>query len=69
MKHVAAEVIPKLLNVHQNQHQKTLIWNQNQHQIIEQMLAAVTDDPDLLKSVITGDETWMYCYDVGIISS
>lgn len=28
------------------------------------MLADVADDPDLLKRVITGDETWVYGYDV-----
>ena len=28
------------------------------------MLADVADDPDLLKRVITGDETWVYSYDI-----
>ncbi|UYV79351.1 hypothetical protein LAZ67_17002259, partial [Cordylochernes scorpioides] len=26
-------------------------------------LEATTDDPELLKRVITGDETWIYCFD------
>lgn len=55
MKQVAAKFVPKLLNFQQKQHRVT---------IAEQMLADVADDPDLLKRVITGDETWIYGYDV-----
>ena len=28
------------------------------------MLAEVADDPDLLKCIITGEEMWVYGYDV-----
>lgn len=55
MKRVAAKFVPKLLNFQQKQHRVT---------IAEQMLADVADDPDLLKRVITGDETWVYGYDI-----
>ena len=55
MKRVAAKFVPKLLNFQQQKHRAT---------IAEQMLADVADDPDLLKRVITGDETWVYGYDI-----
>jgi len=32
--------------------------------IAQELLNDVNDDPDLLKRVITGDETWVYGYDV-----
>ena len=32
--------------------------------ITQEMLNDVNDDPDLLKRVITGDESWVYGYDV-----
>ena len=32
--------------------------------IAQEMLNNVNDDPDLLKKVITGDESWVYGYDV-----
>ena len=28
------------------------------------MFESVRDDPNLLQKVITGDELWVYCYDV-----
>ena len=28
------------------------------------MLATFSNDPDLLKKVITGDESWVYGYDI-----
>ena len=28
------------------------------------MLTALNDDPDLFKKLITGDESWMYSYDI-----
>ena len=31
---------------------------------ITQMLTTFNDDPDLLKKVITGDELWVYAYDI-----
>ena len=55
MKRVAEKFVPKVLNFQHEQHRVT---------IAEQMLADVADDPDLLKRVITGDETWVYGYDV-----
>lgn len=32
--------------------------------IAQEMLNDVNDDPDLLKRVITGDESWVYGYDI-----
>ena len=32
--------------------------------IAQEMLTTSNDGPDLLKEVITGDESWVYCYDV-----
>ena len=29
-----------------------------------EMLTTFNDDPDLLKKIITGDELWMYGYDI-----
>lgn len=55
MKRVAAKFVPKLLNFQQKQHRVT---------IAQQMLSDIADNPDLLKRVITGDETWVYGYDV-----
>ena len=33
-----------------------------------QMLTTFNDDPDLLKKVITGDESWVYGYDIETIA-
>lgn len=55
MKRVTAKFVLKLLNFQQKQHRVT---------IAEQMLVDVADNPDLFKRVITGDETWIYGYDV-----
>ena len=30
----------------------------------QKMLMMLNDDPDLLKKVITGDESWIYGYDI-----
>ena len=30
----------------------------------QEMLTTFNDDPDLLKKVITGDESWVYGYDI-----
>jgi len=54
MKRVAAKFVPKLLNFDQKQRRVD----------IAQELNEVNNDPDLLKTVITGDETWVYGYDV-----
>ncbi|XP_018360609.1 PREDICTED: putative uncharacterized protein FLJ37770 [Trachymyrmex cornetzi] len=55
MKRVAAKFIPKILNFQQKQYRVELA---------KQMLADIANDPELLQRVITGDETWVYGYDV-----
>lgn len=55
MKRVSAKFVPKLLNFDQKSRRMS---------ISQEMLNDVNDDPDLLKRVITGDETWVYGYDV-----
>ncbi|XP_025271347.1 protein GVQW3 [Camponotus floridanus] len=57
MQRVAAKFVPKLLNFDQKQRRVD---------IAQELLNAVNDDPDLLKRVITGDESWVYGYDVEI---
>ena len=53
MKHAAAKIVPKLLNFE---------LKQRRMDIAQEMLTTFNDDPDLLKKVITGDETWLYSY-------
>ncbi|UYV63819.1 K02A2.6-like, partial [Cordylochernes scorpioides] len=55
MRLVAAKFVPKLLNCDQKQHRMN---------IANEMLDSVRDDPNLLQRVITGDEAWVYGYDV-----
>ncbi|UYV61965.1 hypothetical protein LAZ67_1007210 [Cordylochernes scorpioides] len=55
MRRVAAKFVPKLLNCNQKQHRMN---------IANEMLDSVRDDPNLLQRVITGDEAWVYGYDV-----
>ncbi|UYV78290.1 hypothetical protein LAZ67_16000864 [Cordylochernes scorpioides] len=55
MRRVAAKFVPKLLNCDQKQHRMN---------IANEMLDYVRDDPNLLQRVITGDEAWVYGYDV-----
>ncbi|UYV83793.1 hypothetical protein LAZ67_X000145 [Cordylochernes scorpioides] len=55
MRRVAAKFVPKLLNCDQKQHRM---------KIANEMLDSVCDDPNLLQWVITGDEAWVYGYDV-----
>ncbi|UYV78708.1 hypothetical protein LAZ67_16002504 [Cordylochernes scorpioides] len=55
MRWVAAKFVPKLLNCDQKQHRMN---------IAKEMFDSVRDDPNLLQRVITGDEAWVYCYDV-----
>ncbi|UYV83955.1 hypothetical protein LAZ67_X000694 [Cordylochernes scorpioides] len=55
MRRVAAKFVPKLLNCDQKQHRMN---------IDNEMLDSVRDDPNLLQRVITGDEAWVYGYDV-----
>ncbi|EFN70230.1 hypothetical protein EAG_12167, partial [Camponotus floridanus] len=50
-----AKFVPKLLNFDQKQRRVD---------IAQELLNAVNDDPDLLKRVITGNESWVYGYDV-----
>ncbi|UYV61867.1 hypothetical protein LAZ67_1006888 [Cordylochernes scorpioides] len=55
MRRVAAKFVPKLLNCDQKQHRMN---------IANEMFDSVRDDPNLLQKVITGDEAWVYGYDV-----
>ncbi|XP_050684031.1 histone-lysine N-methyltransferase SETMAR-like [Leptidea sinapis] len=55
MKRVAAKFVPKLLNFEQKQRRV---------EVAQELLNEVTNDAELLKRVITGDETWVYGYDV-----
>ncbi|UYV75886.1 hypothetical protein LAZ67_13001676 [Cordylochernes scorpioides] len=55
MRRVAAKFVPKLLNCDQKQRRMN---------IANEMLDSVRDDPNLLQRVITGDEAWVYGYDV-----
>ncbi|UYV79263.1 K02A2.6-like [Cordylochernes scorpioides] len=55
MRRVASKFVPKLLNCDQKQHRMN---------IANEMLDSVRDDPNLLQRVITGDEAWVYGYDV-----
>ncbi|UYV72461.1 hypothetical protein LAZ67_9003248 [Cordylochernes scorpioides] len=55
MRRVAAKIVPKLLNCDQKQHRMN---------IANEMLDSVRDDPNLLQRDITGDEAWVYGYDV-----
>ncbi|UYV84416.1 hypothetical protein LAZ67_X002056 [Cordylochernes scorpioides] len=55
MRWVAAKFVPKLLNCDQKQHRMN---------IANEMLDSVRDNPNLLQRVITGDEAWVYGYDV-----
>jgi hypothetical protein len=52
---VAAKFVPCLLNEDQKQ---------NRMQISEELLARVKTDTHFLKHTITGDETWIYGYDI-----
>ena len=55
MKRAAAKIVPKLLNFEQKQHRMD---------IAQEMLTTFNNDPDLLKRVITTDESWVYGYDI-----
>ncbi|UYV72914.1 hypothetical protein LAZ67_10001150 [Cordylochernes scorpioides] len=55
MRRVATKFVQKLLNCDQKQ---------NRMNIANEMLDSVRDDPNLLQRVITGDEAWVYGYDV-----
>ena len=55
MKRAAAKIVTKLLNFEQKQHCLD---------IAQEMLTTFNDDPELLKEVISGDESWVYGYDI-----
>ena len=55
MKLEPQEIVLKLLNIEQKEHRMD---------IAQEILTTFNSDPDLLKEVITGDESWMY--DCGI---
>ena len=55
MKRTAAKIVPKLQNFEQNQ---------SRMDIAQVILTMFNDDADLLKKVITGDESWVYGYDI-----
>ncbi|UYV63271.1 hypothetical protein LAZ67_2003604 [Cordylochernes scorpioides] len=55
MRRVPAKFVPKLLNCDQKQHRMN---------IANEMLDSVRDDPNFFQRVITGDEAWVYGYDV-----
>ncbi|KAA1414164.1 helix-turn-helix domain-containing protein [Nocardioides humilatus] len=55
MKRAAAKIVPKLLNCEQKQRRMD---------ISQELLNIVNDDPDFLKKVITGAESWVYGYDI-----
>ena len=55
MKRVAAKFVSKLLNFEQKQRQMD---------VAQESLNKGNHDADLLKPIITGDETWVYGYDV-----
>ena len=56
MKRAAAKIIPKLLNFKQKLRCKD---------ITQEMLTTFNNDADLFKKVITGNESWVYGYDIG----
>ena len=55
MKSAAAKIVPKLLNFEQKQRHMD---------IAQEILMTFNDDPDLLKKVVTGNESWVYGYDI-----
>ena len=55
MERVAAKFVSKLLNFKQKQRRM---------EVAQESLNEVNDDAELLKRIITGDETWVYGYDV-----
>ena len=55
MHRVAAKFLPRLLTEEQKQNRVT---------VSQELLNRSNTDENFLKNVITGDETWVYCYDV-----
>ena len=54
LRRVSAEFVPKLLTEQQKELRK---------EIAEDMLDLTNQDPKFIKTIITGDETWVYGYD------
>jgi len=54
IKRVTAKFVPKLLNFEQKQ------WRMK---VVQELLNEASNDKELLKRVISGDETWVYGYD------
>ena len=54
LRRVSAKFVPKLLTEQQKELRK---------EISEDMLDFANHDPEFMKTIITGDETWVYGYD------
>ena len=54
LRKVSAKFVPKLLTEQQKELRK---------EISEDMLDLANHDPEFIKTIITGDETWVYGYD------
>ena len=54
MRKVCAKMVPKLLSEDQKQQRVT---------VCQDIIERLEDDPDLLRRVITGDESWIFEYD------
>ena len=54
MRRVSAKFVPKLLTEEQKE-----LWKE----ICKDMLDCANHDPEFMKTIITGDETWVYGYD------
>ena len=55
MKRASAQIVPKLLNFEEKQRRMD---------IAQEMLTTFNDNPDLPKKVVTGDQSWVYGYDI-----
>ena len=55
MKHFATRQIPKDLN---------FLQKLNRVKVAEDMLERVNSDPEFIKRIVTGDETWVYEFDL-----
>ena len=55
MKRVADRLVPKDLN---------FLQKERRVEVAKEILANVSDEPAFIKRIITGDETWIYEYDV-----
>ena len=53
MENMCAKIVPKILSKDQKQ---------NQVKFCEDMLEKIKDDLDILRQIITGDETWVFQY-------